>query len=33
MLDYKASHNKFEMIEIIQSIFTDNSGTKSEFNN
>lgn len=33
MLDYKVSYNKFEMIEIIQSIFIDNSGIKLEFNN
>ena len=33
MLDYKASHNKFEMFGIIQSIFSDSCGIKSEINN
>lgn len=32
MLDYKASH-KFDMIGIIQSIFSDNNGIRSEINN
>lgn len=33
MLNYKPGYNKFEMPGIIQSIFSDNGGIKSEINN